>query len=165
MTPQILKFIEHHKDKLTGNVLEVGSYDVNGSVRQIIAVTVGTDLRKGRGVDLVCPVEDLPNEFEPGSFDACVSTETLEHCKDWKAFVRVTWDLVKEGGYLVMTMASVNKPRHAYPDDYWRMTKEHLEIIYPRAEFIGNLGPVSIAWIVKKEGELGSLDFEPIKVP
>ena len=168
MTPHILEFVKSHKDKLTGRIIEVGSYDVNGSVRSVIDVSVGTDLRNGRGVDLVAPVSDLLSHFPEGSFDGCVSTETLEHVKDWKGFVKVTWDLVKDGGYLVMTMASKYKGRHAYPDDYWRFELEDIYKIYPNAEWVGELPakkrPTSIGWVVKKTGTLGSLDFEPIKV-
>ncbi len=168
MTPHILKWVKKHKEKLEGRVIEVGSLDVNGSVREVIKVEVGVDMRRGRRVDLVCSVSDLPNHFPPGSFDACISTETLEHAEDWKSFIQVTWDLVKEGGYIVMTMASVHKGRHAYPDDYWRMDHSHIRKIYPNAEEIVNLPdvekPTSIGWVVKKEGSLGSLDFDPIKV-
>lgn len=160
-----LEFVRTHKEKLTGRVLEIGSFNVNGSVREIIDVVVGVDLRKGKGVDIVCPVQDLKQHFPDASFDACVSTATLEHIKDWKGFVNVTWDLVKTGGYLVITMASIHKGRHDYPHDYWRMTEEQIKTIYPHAKDFGLIGKnVSIGWTVKKRGKLGSLDFEPIRV-
>ncbi len=165
MTSKIKQFLEMWKHYLEGRVLEIGSLNVNGAAREIIPIAVGVDIRKGQGVDLVASVTELPSYFPNGSFDACVSTETLEHVEDWRGFVRTTWDMVKDGGYLVMTMASMSKGRHAYPDDYWRMSLDHIKLIYPRAEWVGNLGPVSIGWVVKKEGELGSLDFEPHKVP
>lgn len=167
MMPVVLKFIEEHKNKLQGKVIEIGSYNVNGSVRDVIDVSLGVDMREGPGVDLVCPVEylDLPNE----SFDACVSTDTLEHVKDWRGFIRKTWGLVKDGGWLVMTMAHPRKGRHAYPDDYWRMTPEDISRIYPGALVIElakpGKKPSSLAWVVQKKGELGSLDFEPWPVP
>lgn len=169
MTPQVHHFLGKHKDKLQGRVLEVGSLNVNGSARDVVDVYVGVDLRNGKGVDLVCPVENLLDHFPAGSFDACVSTETLEHVEDWKGFVKTTWALVKDGGWLVITMASVHKKRHAYPDDYWRMTEEHIRLIYPDLTDFKTLGDkpekyTSIGWVVQKSGELGSLDFEPIKV-
>lgn len=166
MTPEVRKFISACSEVLQGRIIEVGSYDVNGGVRDIVPVAVGTDLREGPGVDLVCPVERLLEHFAPGEFDACVSTETLEHVQDWKGFIRTTWDLVKEGGWIVGTMASVNKGRHAYPDDYWRMVEFHLRTIYPNAAFIGDVGKISIGWAVQKLGPLGNLDeVQPYKVP
>jgi hypothetical protein len=163
-------FYRKHKSKLQGKVFEIGSLDVNGGLRDIIDV-FGVDMRPGPGVDLVCPVQDLGKHFESGHFDACVSAGTLEHIEDWKGFVRVTWDLVKEGGYLVLTIASLQKKRHAYPDDYWRLTEDQIRTIYPRMTDYEEIGKkasgrcVSVGWVVMKEGELGSLDFDPIKVP
>lgn len=162
-------FYRKHRGKLVGKVLEIGSLNVNGGLRDVIEITVGVDMRPGPGVDLVCPVERLKEHFTDGYFDACVSAGTLEHIKDWQGFVRVTWDLVREGGYLVLTMASIHKKRHAYPDDYWRLTEEQIRQIYPSAEGFEPLGGrpekhTSIGWVVEKRGELGSLDFCPIKV-
>ena len=154
-----------HRDKLGSNILEIGSLNVNGALREVIPVTVGVDMREGNGVDLVCKVEDLPDHFNGGCFDSCVSAGTLEHVEDWKSFIRVTWDLVKEGGYLVMTMASPKKLRHAYPDDYWRLTLDQVKEIYPSAEWVGDVGKPSIGWVAKKEGSLGNLDkINPQKV-
>lgn len=163
------QFYRKHKGKLLGKVLEIGSLDVNGGLRDILDI-FGVDMRKGPGVDLVCPVQDLKQHFPDGHFDACVSAGTLEHIEDWRGFVRVTWDLVKEGGYLALTIASLHKGRHAYPDDYWRLTEDQIRTIYPRMEDYEELGGnhgrcVSVGWVVKKEGALGSLDFDPIKVP
>ncbi len=169
MDEATLQYARKHRYKLQGKVLEVGSLDVNGSVRSVIDVTVGIDMREGKGVDLVCPVNDLPKHYPLGYFDACCSFGTLEHVEDWRGFVKTTWDMVKEGGWLVLSIASLMKKRHAYPDDYWRMTEEQIRTIYPRLEDYRPLGGkdryASVGWVVKKEGELGSLDFEPIKVP
>lgn len=169
MTPEVLEFVKGHKDKLQGRVIEIGSLYINGSVRNIIDVAVGVDMRKGKGVDFVCPAEHLLDHFPASSFDACVSTETLEHVKNWQGFIRTTWSLVKPNGWLVMTMASMHKPRHAYPDDYWRMSEQNIRDIYPDVEYFQNVGkqgkkPVSIGWAVQKKGELGSLEFEPCRV-
>lgn len=160
MTPQVKEFIKNHKDKLQGNVLEVGSLNVNGSARDVINVSLGIDMRPGNGVDLVCNISD----FNQTGFDACVSTETLEHVEDWKSFVINTWNAVKDGGYLVMTMASMKKGRHAYPDDYWRFTTGQIREIYPSAEWVGDVGRISIGWVVKKDG-FPNLDVVPYKVP
>lgn len=166
MTPEVRKFIWNHRGKLKGDIVEIGSLSVNGDIRDIVNIKLGVDMRPGRGVDLVCSISDIFQHCQPASFDGCVSTETLEHVQDWKAFVRNTWGLVKDGGWLVMTMASKGKGRHAYPDDYWRMEETHIRQIWPNVEEFEELGRVSIGWVVQKTDELGDLDkVEPHIVP
>ena len=169
MDKATLEFVRKHKDKLLGKVLEVGSLDVNGGIRSIVEV-FGIDMREGPGVDLVCSVDDLGKHFEMGYFDACVSCGTFEHIENWKAFVTETWAAVKEGGWLVLTVASLDKGRHDYPNDYWRFSMLQLMDIYPGMKEFERLGQrkhgrcVSYGWVVQKTGELGSLDIQPVVV-
>ena len=57
------------KEEIKGKtVIEVGSYDVNGSLRYIVellepAEYMGTDVMKGPGVDIICPAENLVERF------------------------------------------------------------------------------------------------------
>ena len=65
------------------DVIEVGSRDVNGSLRSIISAWgakryVGVDIVKGAGVDVVCGAEDIERKFGQESFDVVVSTEMVE---------------------------------------------------------------------------------------
>lgn len=159
MTPSVKNFVKKHADKLVGRVIDVGSRNENGSLRDIIKIDTGIDMREGEGVDKVCTIDGMREMFADGEFDALVSTETLEHCNDWQAFVRQTWRVVKEGGYLVITMASIKKPYHGYPDDYWRFTEDHVKQIWPHMEDFTDHETISIGWVVKKiEGTLGDLD-------
>src|SRR5678815_5993674 len=91
-------FFIDHVDKLEGKVLEVGSYNVNGSLKKLIPHRVGTDMRAGPEVDIVCNAEDLRKHFDAESFDAVISTETLEHIKDWRAAVTAMWEVLKTQG-------------------------------------------------------------------
>lgn len=155
-----LDYVSKHKSKLQGKLLEVGSMDVNGTARSVVDVTVGIDMRPGKCVDLVCDIKDIHQHYPSGYFDAVLSLNTLEHVEDWKAFVANTWDMVKEGGYLLITMASLAKKYHGYPHDYIRLTEEQVKTIYPNAEY-SEIGRVSIGWVVKKEGEI-NLNVEPL---
>lgn len=155
-----LDFIRKHKGKLAGKLIEVGAKDENGTVRSVVDVTVGVDMRPGKCVDLVCDVKDLPKYYPHGYFDACISANTLEHVEDWKAFCRVTWDLVKNDGWLLITMASLQKGYHGYPHDYIRLTEGQIKTIYPNAEY-SELGRVSVGWIVQKRGDI-NLDIVPL---
>lgn len=166
MTPAVMGFFRDNLDKLGGAVLEVGAYNVNGSLKEIVPHRIGTDMRAGPEVDLVCRAENLLEHFAPGSFDAVISTETLEHVKDWRGAVRGMWDVLKPDGWLIVTMASVNKGRHAYPDDYWRMLPEHVAKVFPDAKDIGNVGHISLGWLVQKKRELPDLSkIELLPVP
>jgi SAM-dependent methyltransferase len=104
-------------------VLEAGSMNVNGSVRPHAeslgpASYTGTDMRPGNGVDVVCDAADLAGRF--GEADVVVSTEMLEHAKDWQAAVRGMITVLAEGGVLVLTTRSEGFPLHGYPEDHWR---------------------------------------------
>ena len=114
-------------------VLEVGSMNVNGSVRSHVeargpAVYVGTDMRDGPGVDLVIAAGDLPAYLAwPGGdsgFDIVISTEMLEHAADWQAAVRGMIGALAPGGVLVLTTRSEGFPYHPHPEDHWRFSVE-----------------------------------------
>lgn len=120
-----------------GKVLEVGSRNVNGSIRPIVERLVapisymGVDLEGGDGVDLVLPggIESLP-ECRPG-YDLVVSCEMLEHAERWEAAFRAMARILAPGGTLLLTCRGPGFARHncksAYEGDYWRFTVDELE--------------------------------------
>ena len=66
-------------------VLEVGSQDINGSVRSYFnkrSKYLGVDLGLAKGVDLVVPGQLL--ELPDGWADIAVTTECLEHAREWR---------------------------------------------------------------------------------
>ena len=70
---------EKHRDHFTGKrVLEVGSRNINGSVRNFFFECdyVGLDYHRGRGVD----VTGLAHEYDTRDpFDVVISCEAFEH--------------------------------------------------------------------------------------
>ena len=108
-------------------VLEVGSLDVNGSCRQQVMAAgawgyLGTDMRPGKGVDLVCEASVLPRVVGICEYDVVISTEALEHMEDWQGCIHAMWDCLKVGGLLLITTRSVGFQWHEYPDDFWRFS-------------------------------------------
>lgn len=116
----VQRFAKLCSGAMTGRVLEVGSLNVNGDVRDIINIAVGVDMREGKGVDQVVNSSDLLAVFGPDSFDSVCSFDTLEHIEDWRAAMVNMWGVLKPDGYLCLSIASPRKGYHGYPHDYWR---------------------------------------------
>ncbi|BCU67943.1 hypothetical protein HS7_13800 [Sulfolobales archaeon HS-7] len=87
-------------------VIEVGSKYVNGSVRPLIEKFckpreyIGVDVKKGKFVDVVLPAEQLVEKFGEDSFDVVISTEMLEHIKDWRTVINNMKLILKPTGYI-----------------------------------------------------------------
>lgn len=105
-------------DLLTrAKILEIGSYNVNGSVREIFCKNAsgetipmdnytGIDVVPGPGVDLVIPA-DGPNArklpFVAAQFDLVLSTEALEHdAKFWETLAEIG-RVMKLGARVLLT--------------------------------------------------------------
>lgn len=102
-------------------VVEIGSQDVNGSIRQFFLPPVtytGVDFADANGVDIV--LDDpyrLP--FEDASVDVLVCSSVFEHSEFfWLTFVEMC-RVLKAGGLLFLNVPS-NGPVHGYPVDCWR---------------------------------------------
>ncbi|MFC1790348.1 class I SAM-dependent methyltransferase [Patescibacteria group bacterium] len=122
-------------------VLEVGSFNVNGSLRKFFqsnhpASYLGIDLVKGPGVDLVCPVEKIVSEFGQESFDLIIATELLEHIRDWRLVINNLKSVCRSGGIILLTTRSIGFPYHGYPKDFWRYQKEDLKTIFADCQIL-----------------------------
>ncbi len=104
-----------------GKILEIGSQDVNGSIRDVapkhLAYT-GADFVEGKGVDVI--ISDpyhLP--FPDQTFDIIVSNSCFEHSEMfWLLFLDVI-RMLKPNGLLYLNAPS-NGDFHRYPVDCWR---------------------------------------------
>lgn len=113
-------FFEAYVTGARPRILDVGSMNVNGSLRSLApqgADYVGLDLEPGPGVDVV--LEGTTYPFEADSFDACVSVSCLEHdAAFWDTFLEIA-RVTRPGGFVFLDVPS-NGPYHAYPHDNWR---------------------------------------------
>ena len=102
-------------------VVEIGSQDVNGSLRQFSprgAEYVGVDFVEGKGVDMVLD-DPYKLPFADASVDLVLSSSVLEHSEMfWILFTEVL-RVLKPHGLFYLNVPS-NGDFHQYPVDCWR---------------------------------------------
>lgn len=146
------------EDVLGQEVIEVGSMDVNGSLRKLVESYkpkhyLGVDIAMGQGVDVVCNAENLLEEFQNACFDVLISTEMLEHVRNWKKVISNFKNIVRVGGTMIISTRSYGFPYHGFPYDFWRYEVEDIKNIF---------SDCSIE-LVEKDPELGV--FAKIRKP
>lgn len=123
------------------SVLEVGSRDVNGSLRSIISAWaperyVGVDIASGPGVDVVCSAEGIVERLGPESFDIVISTEMVEHVKNWREAISSIKRVCKPRGTVLLTTRSRGYGYHGYPFDFWRYETQDMKEIFSDFEIL-----------------------------
>ncbi len=133
MTPQILDWLRSAKERFVTtqySLLEVGSYDVNGSPRSVFADAteyVGVDQQPGPGVDVVANAHGLDLGRQ---FDVVVCCECLEHDPEPMSTVATLKRHLLPGGLLIITTPYNGFGEHFYPRDYWRFMKNAYEDLF-----------------------------------
>jgi SAM-dependent methyltransferase len=121
MHQEVEDFVQSTKQKMPKyffhkDVLEVGSWNVNGSVRKFFTNCeyIGIDLHEGKDVDIICRASEINNEItiDHDGFDVVISCEMLEHDWEWKLSLESMYDNLKSGGLLLITCAAPNRPEH-----------------------------------------------------
>ena len=134
--PQQREFLEKVKGMypdffLNTAVLEIGSLNINGTVRDFFDDPfeyVGVDLAEGPDVDVVCKGHEIP--FYPETFNVAISCECFEHDKHWKETFQKMYDTVVKGGLIIFSCATTGRPEHGtqfsgpwdspFTNDYYR---------------------------------------------
>ncbi len=93
-------------------VLEVGSLDINGSIRSFFNSCdyIGLDVASGKGVDVVCQGQEYSADNE--SFDHVISCEAMEHNPYWKETFENMIRLCKKDGLVTFTCATTGRREH-----------------------------------------------------
>ncbi|MEB3302550.1 MAG: class I SAM-dependent methyltransferase [Cyanobacteriota bacterium] len=93
-------------------VLEVGSLNINGTVRDFFSNCdyTGIDVAPGKDVDVVCQGQDF--NAEDGSFDQVISCEAMEHNPYWKETISNMIRVCRPGGLITLTCATTGRPEH-----------------------------------------------------
>lgn len=137
MTPQIQKWVKLIKKryiKSSGKVLEIGSLDINGSVREFFSDAkeyTGIDMMAGEGVDKVLEAKDILKVWKKGTFDTILCLEMLEHDNAFWITIDNITKVLKKGGLLIVSTPTFGFPLHRYPKDYFRFGEDaYKEIIF-----------------------------------
>lgn len=119
-------FVDNYASKISKDkvkVLDVGSYDVNGSYKPLFSDKkyeyVGLDMEAGPNVDIVLKNPYNWAEFETDSFDIVISGQAFEHIEFfWITMAEMARVLKKEG--LLCIIAPNGFGEHRYPVDCYR---------------------------------------------
>ena len=105
------------------SVLDVGSYDVNGSYRNLFANSryryTGLDMAAGPNVDLVLPAYDW-SSLRDDAFDIVISGQAFEHVEFFWVTMGQMARVLKPNGLLCLIAPTKEIAEHRYPVDCYR---------------------------------------------
>jgi len=126
MHPGAFEFISRFATTDEITVIEIGSRDINGSIREHFpgAYWLGLDLHPGPCVDVVCDAM----QFVPGKpVDLVVCCEVFEHVKEWPDIIARTYSWISPGGRILITAAGPDREPHSAIDGGELRPGEHYE--------------------------------------
>jgi hypothetical protein len=147
---------KHPKYFVGCNVVDIGSKDINGNNRGFFWFCnyVGVDLEPGRNVDVVdhalvafCRIRHgIETGYSLEWVDTVISTEALEHDKQWALTLQTMYDNLEEDGLLLITCAGEGREEHgtfeskpedspATNDHYQNITNEMFESVLKPSMF------------------------------
>lgn len=136
MRPEVRSWVKEQVERLKPEplVIEVGSYNVNGTVRDLFPEPyVGIDSRPGPGVDRVIDIVE-GGDWLAGKAKTVVCCEALEHMsRPWVALEKMRKAL-EPGGLFIATWC-FDFPIHNEPSDFFRVTPAGFEVLLAWAGF------------------------------
>lgn len=92
-------------------VLDIGSLDVNGTLRDFFTNSdyTGVDIVKGRGVDVISKGHEFKSKKK---YDVVCSAECLEHDEYYAKTLKNMVSLLKKNGLMFFTCATTGRPEH-----------------------------------------------------
>jgi len=123
---------------VSGPILEIGSKDYGNtsSFRDWFQKNeyIGIDMEAGKNVDFVMDLTQNTGNLKGDYFSLCICCSVLEHVrKPWVMAENLT-KLVRERGYLFMSVPWI-WGYHPYPDDYYRFSWRGIIQLFPDFEW------------------------------
>lgn len=109
-------------------ILDVGSYDVNGSYRDIFSSMydyIGLDMCADPNVDIVPKDIYDWNEIKDNEFDLVISGQAFEHIEFPWLTIKEIARVMKPSGFCIITAPNAT-PEHRYPTDCYRYFSDGL---------------------------------------
>lgn len=115
MHPEAMQYVNRHAHGEPVTVVEIGSLDINGTVRGLFpgAVWHGIDVVDGPAVD---EVADGATWQPEAPVDLVVSCEVFEHTEDWRAIIANAFAMLRPLGEIVVTAAGPDRFPHSAVD-------------------------------------------------
>lgn len=116
-----IKFVEKYVTMNNPYILDVGSYNVNGTLKDVCPADskyVGIDTELGNGVDCIMG-DDYKFPFENNSFNIIMSSSCFEHCDFFWLVILEMIRCLKPQGYIYINVPSSGS-YHPYPLDIYR---------------------------------------------
>jgi len=133
----ILKFLERHRDRLRGALLDVGCgerpYGIlyDSLVTSYHAIDIPQPSRKIE-ITVAAVCESLP--FLEARFDVVLCTEVLMHVDEPRRALQEIWRVLKPNGTLVLTTTFLY-PTNEFPRDHWRFNHRGNRLMLTQAGF------------------------------
>lgn len=149
------KFAEVYLAGRAVSVVEIGSQNINGTLRDVITGTpyTGVDTCAANGVDIV--LDDfytLP--FEEDSVDVVVCSSTFEHTQlFWVMFLEIL-RILKPNGLFYVNAPANGGGVHPYPVDCWRFFPDCGGALVLWAEKNGRQPALLESFIGNKQGDI-----------
>jgi cyclopropane fatty-acyl-phospholipid synthase-like methyltransferase len=128
MHPGAFEFISRFATNEVISIIEIGSRDINGTVRSLFpaASWTGLDLYPGPAVDVVTDAMD----YVPGALvDRVVCCEVFEHSQNWGEILTHAATWIRPGGRMLITCAGPGREPHSAIDGGKLRPGEHYENI------------------------------------
>lgn len=136
MTPQIKQWVAQcvatGRVPRQGEILEIGSRNVNGGVRELFDPEhyFGVDMHSGPGVDWVGDATKFLELRRPDQYDLVICLETLEHVpRFWEIIGGVRRVLKPDGAFLV-SVPTTGFPEHRFPVDCYRFMADAFAYVF-----------------------------------
>lgn len=114
------------------HLLDVGSYDVNGTYRPIVQrhgwAYTGLDLSAGPNVDVVA-ADPYHFPFADNAFDIVISGSTMEHVQAIWLWVPELVRVLRPGGMLAV-ITHTRWEYHRYPIDCYRILPDGMSYLF-----------------------------------
>ena len=169
------------RDYTDVKILEIGSYSVNGTIRDFFTNSdyLGTDLTEGPGVDFVSDGHLI--DHDDNSYEITVSCECFEHNPFWLETFRNMCRMTKAGGFVIFTCATRGRGEHGTKRtsptsspgtqeigwDYYLNLEEkdftkHIDFdeLFETHLFIKNKNSRDLYFVGKKRGQNNRLTFD-----